>query len=183
MPMASEEGKAPTPDDILASLYEQHSRRVLSAAYRVTGSRQDAEDVLQTVFLRLARRGESETLDERAGSYLHKAAVNAAIDLLRARTRAKAVALDEWPNEPVDTKGVSPEAGQRDSELRSSLRRALVDMPARHARIFVLRFFEDLSNKEIATMLGVSQTMVGVSLFRTRKRLRSQLQEFVGGEV
>ena len=56
-------------------------------------------------------------------------------------------------------------------------------MPERHAQIFALRFFEDLSNKEIATMLGVTQTNVGVSLFRTRRRLRAELREFVGGDV
>lgn len=173
------------PDDALAALFEKHSRRVLNAAYRVTGSRQDAEDVLQTVFLRLARRQQRgrPRLDRRAGSYLHKAGVNAAIDLLRARARAGAVPLDDWPNEPVDEGAASPEGEQRDRELRRRLRQALLQMPQRHARIFALRFFEDLSNKEIASMLGVSQTAVGVSLFRTRRRLRAELREFVGGEA
>lgn len=179
---------APRPDDALAALFEQHSRRVLSAAYRVTGSRQDAEDVLQTVFLRLARRrreagpGKAE-LDERAGSYLHKAGVNAAIDLLRARARAGVVPLDDWPNEPADAGATSPERQQRGREMRHRLRQALLEVSERHAAIFALRFFEDLTNKEIATLLGVSQTSVGVSLFRTRRRLRAELREFVGGEV
>ena len=170
-------------DDVLASLFRQHHGRVLNAAYRVTGSRQDAEDVLQTVFLRLARRGAAVELDERAGSYLHTAAVNAAIDLLRARARSGASALDDWISEPADDKAVSPESAPRDRELRQRLRQALLEVPERHARIFALRFFEDLSNKEIAALLGVSQTAVGVSIFRTRKRLRVELREFVGGEA
>ena len=69
MQMPQEDSIA-NPDNALESLFRQHSRRVLSAAYRVTGSRQDAEDVLQTVFLRLARhekRGQAG-LDDRAGS-------------------------------------------------------------------------------------------------------------------
>lgn len=176
---------APRPDDALAALFQQHSRRVLSAAYRVTGSRQDAEDVLQTVFLRLARRHRDARaqLDERAGSYLHKAGVNAAIDLLRARARAGVIPLDDWPNDPVDRATASPEADQRDRELRHRLRQALLEVPERHAEIFALRYFEDLSNKEIAALLGVSQTAVGVSLFRTRRRLRAELREFVGGDA
>ena len=179
---------APAPDDALAALFQQHSRRVLSAAYRVTGSRQDAEDVLQTVFLRLARRqrrteSAESPLDERAGSYLHKAGVNAAIDLLRARARAGVVPLDDWPNDPVDKVTVSPEGEQRDRELRHRLRQALLEVSEKHAEIFALRFFEDLTNKEIATLLGVSQTSVGVSLFRTRRRLRTELREFVGGDA
>ena len=174
---------APRGEDALALLFEKHSQRVLSAAFRVTGSLQDAEDVLQTVFLRLARRGDGGELDERAGSYLHKAAVNAAIDLLRSRNRSGAVALDEFPQEPVDKADVSPEERQRDRELRRRVRQALLDLPERGARIFALRFFEDLSNKEIASMLGLSQTAVGVNLFRTRRRLRVKLQEFAGGEA
>ena len=182
MQMPQKESLA-SPEDALAGLFRQHSSRVLAAAYRVTGSRQDAEDVLQTVFLRLARRGDDVRLDERAGSYLHKAAVNAAIDLLRARARVRATALDDWPIEPEDREAVSPESDQRDRELRQQLRQALTEVSERHARIFVLRFFEDLSNKEIATLLGISQTAVGVSIFRTRKRLRTRLGEFVGGEA
>ncbi len=78
--------------DQLAQLFADHHRRVLVAAYRVTGSMADAEDVVQTVFLRLGS-GEGIPL-KNAGSYLYRAAVNGALDLLRRRKTAAADPID-----------------------------------------------------------------------------------------
>src|SRR5215831_7068636 len=79
----------------LESLFRQHSDRVFRTAYRVTGSAADAEDVLQTVFLRLARDAESVTIPENPEGYFARAAINASLDLLRGRKRSKAIALDD----------------------------------------------------------------------------------------
>lgn len=73
-------------DPWLERCYQQYADRVYRAAYRVTGSSTDAEDVLQTVFLRLARRAPGDSLGEDAGGYLHRAAVHAALDVLRRAT-------------------------------------------------------------------------------------------------
>ena len=63
MPSREDSHELP-PAEVLAALYEEHARQVLAAAFRVTGSRQDAEDVLQTVFLRLMRRWNQLELGE-----------------------------------------------------------------------------------------------------------------------
>ena len=71
----------------LETLFQQHHDRVFRTAYRVTGSAADAEDVLQTVFLRLARGSEAVTVPDNPESYFARAAVNASLDLLtRAET-------------------------------------------------------------------------------------------------
>ena len=69
----------------LEGLFREHHDRVFRAAYRVTGSVVDAEDVLQTVFLRLSRRSDLN-LEPSPVSYLRRAAINAALDLLRHHT-------------------------------------------------------------------------------------------------
>src|SRR5258705_11394353 len=78
-------------------LFVEHRRRVFQAAYRITGSPTDAEGVLQTVFLRLLRREEAggTGLSGTPGSYLHLAAVNGALDIVRARTASRGAPLDE----------------------------------------------------------------------------------------
>src|SRR5499433_2080071 len=78
----------------LESLFRQHHDRVFRAAYRITGSVMDAEDVLQTVFLRLSRRCEA-SLEPNPGSYLHRAAINASIDLIRQRARTDSIPIDD----------------------------------------------------------------------------------------
>ena len=167
----------------LAELFQNHSRQVLAAAYRVTGSRQDAEDALQTVFLRLAGRWDEFQLSDTPGPYLRRAAVNAAIDLLRSRASAGAIGLDDLSHEPRDTRDASPERLHRDSEFRRKLRKSLTVLTDRNALVFCLRYFEDLTNKEIAAALNVSQTRVAVILHRARKRLQPELLDFVKGEA
>src|SRR5215831_8349197 len=76
----------------LSDLFAMHHRRVLLAAYRITGSMADAEDVAQSVFLRLAASEDITVAN--AGSYLYRSAINGALDLLRRRRVAGSESLD-----------------------------------------------------------------------------------------
>ena len=81
----------------LEALFREHHDRIFRAAYRITGSVVDAEDVLQTVFLRLSRRNVKEgiNLEPNPASYLHRAAVNASLDLMRQRGRSNSVSIED----------------------------------------------------------------------------------------
>jgi len=159
----------------LERVFLEHQGRVYRAAFRVTGSASDAEDVLQTVFLRLVRRDGLPAEVAHLSSYLYRAAVNTALDLLRARREA--VPLDD-----VIEAGVPAESeGGADRVLvRAALRRAIAQLRPRWAEIFVLRHFEGYGNEEIARMLGLSRTVVGVTLFRARHRLQTELRKSMG---
>ena len=109
-------------------LFTQYHRLIVGTAFRVTGSGEDAEDVLQTVFMRLLKRWDEIDLSSNPGAYLRRAAVNASLDLLRARTRAASVPLDDN-----------------------------------------------------AGLMNMTQTAVAVMLHRARNKVRTQLQDFVGG--
>src|SRR5262245_34587787 len=79
----------------LAELYERHYEAVFRAALRITGNPADAEDVLQTVFLRVLSGNEPEASAGRPAAYFRRAAVNAAVDLLRRRAVHAATAYDD----------------------------------------------------------------------------------------
>jgi RNA polymerase sigma-70 factor (ECF subfamily) len=144
---------------------------VFRTAYRITGNAADAEDVLQTVFLRLFRRdGHAEAL-EHEESYLRRAAINAALDVMRSRQADRTVELAEVPVEP---------ARDDPRELRQVLGRAMAQLKPRSAEIFALRFLEGLSNPQIARMLGISQVLVAVIVHRTRQQLRKELGAYLG---
>jgi RNA polymerase sigma-70 factor (ECF subfamily) len=144
---------------------------VFRTAYRITGNAADAEDVLQTVFLRLFRRdGHAEAL-ENEESYLRRAAINAALDVMRSRQADRTVELAEVPVEP---------ARDDPRELRQVLGRAMAQLKPRSAEIFALRFLEGLSNPQIARMLGISQVLVAVIVHRTRQQLRKELGAYLG---
>jgi RNA polymerase sigma factor (sigma-70 family) len=86
-----------------AELYERHYETVFRAALRVTGNPADAEDVLQTVFLRVLSRSEQDDAAGRPAAYFRRAAVNAAVDLLRRRTvHAETAYDDSAPHAAVD---------------------------------------------------------------------------------
>jgi RNA polymerase sigma-70 factor, ECF subfamily len=154
----------PTLDD----LYCQYHRTVFAAAYRVTGNAADAEDVLHTVFVRLLRGNPS--LDNPEG-YLRRAAVNAAVDLVRARRTVGGVEFDRMPS---STRGAAEQ--MEDGDLRRHLRAALATLPEKTAAVFALRYFEDRKNAEIADLLGMTQVGVAVTLHRAKRKLQEELR-------
>jgi RNA polymerase sigma-70 factor (ECF subfamily) len=158
------------PDELEQAFRAQH-RLVFRTAYRVTGNAADAEDVLQTVFLRLLRRDSHSDPLENPESYLRRAAVNAALDVIRSRQTDATIPLsDETPAR------MQPDV----SSLRQTLARAIAQLKPRPAEIFTLRFIEGFSNLEIAEMLGISQVLVAVIVYRTRQQLRKQLRPYLG---
>jgi RNA polymerase sigma factor (sigma-70 family) len=157
----------------VAFLFERHHDRVFRAAYRITGDASDAEDVLQTIFLRLLRQGDDLEIGETDASYFHRAAVNAGLDLLRKRKVARARPLEEAAT--TRDPGPGPETAHAGREGGRRLREALAELPPRAAEMFTLRYLEGYGNREIAAMLGTSFSTVAVTLFRTRNRLRSIL--------
>jgi RNA polymerase sigma-70 factor (ECF subfamily) len=149
----------------IEDLYRAHHSMVFRTAYRVTGNAADAEDVLQTVFMRIWKRESNEI--QNAESYLRRAAVNAALDVVRARQAAGQVPLEDMPMSAVCTEL---------RELRDSLRKAIAKLNPKMAEIFALRFFEGHSNQDIAKMTGMSQVLVAVTLHRARKQLQKELK-------
>jgi RNA polymerase sigma-70 factor (ECF subfamily) len=131
--------------------------------------------VLQTVFMRMLRRGRNAEPMENPESYLRRAAINAALDVVRARRGEQTVPL------PEDSSGLMPAAPMQIdvSGLRGILSRAIAGLKPMQAEIFALRFLEGFSNQEIAQTLGISQVRVAVIVHRTRLQLRKELRPYL----
>jgi RNA polymerase sigma factor (sigma-70 family) len=159
----------------LSQLFREHHRRILTAAYRITGSMADAEDVTQAVFVRLVSGGGLPMTN--AGSYLYRAAINGALDLLRRRKIALTEPLQEAEGMAAAGPGSSPESAVSNRELGGWLRLAISELPPRAAEMFSLRYVEELGNREIATLMGTSQAVVAVTLHHARSKLKKRLRE------
>jgi RNA polymerase sigma-70 factor, ECF subfamily len=162
------EDPVPIIPNALDQMYREHHTMVFRTAYRITGNAADAEDVLQTVFLRIVRRSEAAEAIDRPENYLRRAAVHASLDLVRARRASDSIDLERLPA----TGGSRPDQ----DNLRELFRRALAEIPTRSAEIFTLRFLEGLTNPEIASALGISSITVAVTLHRTRRLLQKTLR-------
>jgi RNA polymerase sigma-70 factor (ECF subfamily) len=168
------------------TLFHQHNQRIFRTAYRVTGSAADAEDVLQTVFLRVARGQDAAAAAENTEAYLCRAAVNASLDLLRRRKRSKAVGLDDLESEASVASFVTaknPETHQQDRELRKLIRLAVSRLGDTAGQMFALRYFEGYGNAEIAKIMNTSALVVGVTLHRARARLRKEIGSYLKAGV
>jgi RNA polymerase sigma-70 factor, ECF subfamily len=155
-------------------VFRAHHGLVFRTAYRITGNPADAEDVSQIVFLRLFRRENHAQVLEDEESYLRRAAINAALDVIRSRQADRTVELTDMAAEP---------ARDDPRELRQALGRALAQLKARPAEIFALRFLEGFSNPQIARMLGISQVLVAVIVHRTRQQLRKELGTYLSSRT
>ena len=150
-----------------AELYERNYQAVFRAALRITGNMADAEDVLQTVFVRvLAQSGEVKDV-ETPTAYFRRAAVNAALDVLRRReVRAESDYANVAPHPAV----------QPPFLLKERLRRALAILDRDDASLFLLRHVEGLSIDELAQAFEMQKNNVTVRLHRIRQRLQAEME-------
>ena len=163
------------PEDFETIFKESHAL-VYRVGLRITGTKEDAEDVLQTLFLRLLRREVLPDITRNPKAYMHRAAINIALDIVKQRARTvasgtiedEAVAPSEHPNRLPAFR------------IQDWLRDALAELNPRAAEIFILKHVEGYDNAEIAKMLGTSRGTIAVLLFRARARLKKSIRRRLG---
>jgi RNA polymerase sigma-70 factor (ECF subfamily) len=160
----------PEPARELEGVFREHARLVYRTAFGVTGSHEDAEDVLQTIFLRLIRQEFPPDLKNNPQAYLYRAAVNASLNIAR-RKRREVLVEDSEPFEVP----VPAETDAEDVELQR-LYEGIAQLKPDAAEILILRYMHGKSNAEIAKMLGRSQGAITLILFRARGRLKKLLR-------
>jgi RNA polymerase sigma-70 factor (ECF subfamily) len=169
--------------DAFRLLVEQHSRLVFRVAYRMTGNEHDADDVVQETFLRAYKQ--LGRFEERAnfGTWLHRIAVNCALDLLRSRGR-----LDRHyggdPEEAEMMGAISSSDPQQDrlllsAELRDQVSAAMEKLSGNERTAFVLRHFEGMPVEEIGKTLGIQVNAAKHTIFRAVRKLRESLEPLV----
>lgn len=160
-------------------LFERHRGRVYALAYSYLGDRESALDVVQEVFGRVFGALWRFRSGARFTTWLYRIALNCCYDALRRRR--------SHPEEPAeqdvfalrggDCEG--PDASARRSELSAALRRAIAKLSPKLRDVFLLRFAEGLSYKEIANTLGINVGTVMSRLFYARQALREMLSDFL----
>jgi RNA polymerase sigma-70 factor (ECF subfamily) len=167
----------PSPTEV-EGLFREHYQLIYRTAYSIAGTRQDAEDVLQTIFLRLLKREFPPDLKTHAKKYLYRSAVNAALTIVRTRQRER-LAGDVGSLEIV-----SPETNtDRNEEIEQSLIDAMAQLPPQLLELVILRYEHNYSDAQIAKMLRKSRTSIAVSLYRARARLRKLLGATFGEKL
>jgi len=152
--------------DALAALYGEYGRALYRLAYRLTGTREDAEDVVHDVFVGLPEALGRYEERGRFASWLKRVTARVALMRLRARNRRREVALDSAAGETEQ-----PAPSERDG-----LEAAVNTLPDHLRAVLVLKEIEGYAHAEIAELLGISEGASRVRLTRALKRLRNELE-------
>lgn len=171
--MTTQEWTPPTWEEIV----REHTPQVYRLAYRLTGDRQDAEDLTQDVFVRVFR-----SLDGyRPGNFegwLHRITTNLFLDTVRRRQRIRFDALtDELAARlPLRASGTDPDQVFAMTHLDDDIRAALAELPPQFRAAVVLSDLEGYSYEEVAQTLGVKMGTVRSRIHRGRALLRQSLE-------
>ena len=138
---------------------------VFRVALHVTGQRQDAEDAVQEVFLRLYTRERDFETPEHLRRWLIRVTVNLCRDTLKS----------PWRKRRVDLKQL-PEPSFHQVEQRE-LYREVMALPEKYRTVLDLFYYEELSTREIGEVLGIRQSAVTTWLTRAREQLEKRLKE------
>lgn len=154
----------------LDQMFRDNYDWVYRAAYGVTGRPEDAEDVLQNLFLRLLQRGFPPDVRNTKG-YLYRAATNLALNSVRSRRRE--ILIKNLENMQSAASAINSGSNE---EIEASLLRVIGELDPENAELLLLRYVDDHSDAEIARMRGTSRGAIAVRLFRQRTRIRKLMR-------
>lgn len=155
-------------------LYRDHAGRLYNLLFRMAGSRDEAEDLLQEVFLLAHRKVGSYRGESSLGTWLYRLAVNHCLDFLRGRQARMAKSTDS-----IDDEGGSEPAALLPSIPTTithiDLERAIGRLPEGCRTAFILHDVEGFEHNEVATLLGISEGTSKSQVHKARMKLRGML--------
>lgn len=161
--------------EAFAELVVRYQRPIYNAAFWILRSVDDARDIAQDVFLRVAERLDEFDSQHRFFSWIYRIAVNEALNLLRRHGH------EEWLDDEIDLPGpdtANPEMLAGQAEQSQHIRRALMNLSHNDRTVLVLRHFSECSYQEIADILEIDEKTVKSRLHEARHRLRDALKDY-----
>ena len=173
----------------LEVLMAQYQTKAFGLALRLTGNRQDAEEVLQDLFLTVFQKIETFRGEAKLSSWIYRITTNAALMKLRKRPKVKSIPLAEELGPEMTEEGVIaapvrdwtrlPPEELEQKELVRQIEQALNQLPPDYRSVFVLRDIEGLSAEEACEVLDLSVAALKSRLHRARLFMRKQLTDYV----
>ena len=164
----------------LEALVARHGNHVYQVAFHLTGSTSDAEDIVQTVFLKLYNHWAYVSRVSNLPGWINRVATNVCIDLLRKK-KVRGPSVENSTLDRTLAGGRSPAREVENKELAEKLQEAMSTLPRRQLAALVLFDHEGLKGREIARILDVTETAVRSYVHEARRRLREILTPYLRG--
>jgi RNA polymerase sigma-70 factor (ECF subfamily) len=162
-------------DDFVVHLDRRYRRPLMSYFEKRIRESYEVDDLVQEVFMRLARRSNFEDVEHIEG-YVFQTAANVIRDRLRRRAVRCAGEHDNLEDSALPSDDLSPERVLQGRQLLDHAVRALQELPARTRHVFVLRRYEGMKQEEIATYLRMSVSGVRLHLQKAQAHLAKRLE-------
>ena len=170
-PSAQPDPEGHDPREAVDDLFRRHALGLVRFALMLVGDQATAEDVVQEAFLGLYRAWDRVRDPDAVLGYLRTAVVNGARSVHRGRGRARLLRV------PHDPPVWSAEAAAMDGEDRRAVLAAIARLPRRQREVLALKYYLDLSERDVAAILRVSRGTVASSGARALAALARQLRE------
>jgi RNA polymerase sigma-70 factor (ECF subfamily) len=164
--------------EAFTELVVRYQRPIYNAAFWILRSADDASDIAQAVFLKVAENLDEFDSQRRFFSWIYRIAVNESLNLLRRNGH------EEWLDDEIDlpaADSANPETRAGEAERSRHIQRALMSLSSNDRTVLTLRHFSECSYQEIAGILDIDEKTVKSRLFEARHRLRQALKDFRPG--
>jgi RNA polymerase sigma-70 factor, ECF subfamily len=164
------DGLAANDSSVLALIWDVYANDLFAYLVGMLRSREEAEDVVQDLFVAIARKRHVLAKADCLKAYLFTAARNLALNRLKKRDRALAreAAAENW---------LEPRDERHDADRREAVQSALAELPTEQRSVIVMKFFRAKSFREIAELLGISENTAGSRYRYGMGKLRTLLRE------
>jgi RNA polymerase sigma-70 factor (ECF subfamily) len=156
-------------------LFKSYFEELCQVAYRVLKDEHQAQDLVQEVFFELWKKRDQVQISTSLRAYLKRAVLNRTLNYLRDRRLS--ISDEPLPEPPLPDPDVLKMLGA--AELQQVIDRAIDQLPEKCRLVFVLSRFDELSYREIATQLNISEKTVENQVSKALKFLRIQLEPYL----
>jgi RNA polymerase sigma-70 factor (ECF subfamily) len=165
-------------NDAFGIIVETYRDRLFGLALGIVKNRAAAEDIVQEAFVKAYKNLKGFRGDSSIYTWLYRIAVNTAHNHLRRGKRAGTVDFEEVAP-VIQAKGLTPAENAANTELAAAIDEAVQNLPPRQREVFMLHYFEQMTHREIAEILGVSEGAIKANFFHAVQKLKGALKTYL----
>ncbi|MCC6643910.1 sigma-70 family RNA polymerase sigma factor [Candidatus Peregrinibacteria bacterium] len=171
---------AKTDSDAFAQLYDYFFPKVFAFVISKVGSNDAAEDIVSEVFIKVVQHlPKYQDRGAPFAAWLFTIARNMVFDYYSKQSKDKSTVLEEGLEIKDESKNSSPHEQAKHSELHEKVKQVMQQLPERDLNVMQMKFYSGLTNREIAATLNLTESNVGIIIYRVLKKLKPDLNNYL----
>jgi len=163
-----------------AEIIERYQGKLFAYLYRLVGNREEAEDLLQDVFIKAYKNLRSYDSSRKFSSWVYRIAHNEAVNYIKRKSLKRFISWEDISSTKDKLESSSMEDGADDAWIRkeaiNDVDQAINSLPIKYKQVLLLRYFSDKSYEEISEILGKPVNTVGTLINRAKKKLSEEME-------